>query len=213
MLNAKYQLRLAEIALEESQNAKNQVRLTQTAGGGWGYVYTANQESIDKAQQDYEDKLYAMQQLSQDRINELSDSIIQNEQEMIDALGNLRAEDFEDYAAYEAELTRLTEYYLERDRFLREQFGKAIEDAGINYEDTLLYTVEPAAQNWEQAHQNVVNNVNEAVQSMTNHYDKWKEKVSDAYKAAGYDEGKFRDQVIEIFNFYGVKLMIFNEWI
>jgi len=28
MLNAKYQLRLAEIALEEAQNAKSQVRLT-----------------------------------------------------------------------------------------------------------------------------------------------------------------------------------------
>jgi hypothetical protein len=50
MLNAKYQLRLAEIALEEAQNAKTQVRLTQMAGGGWGYVYTADQNEVDKAQ-------------------------------------------------------------------------------------------------------------------------------------------------------------------
>jgi hypothetical protein len=32
------------------------VQLTQTAGGDWTYVYTANQEKIDKALQDYEDK-------------------------------------------------------------------------------------------------------------------------------------------------------------
>jgi hypothetical protein len=42
-LNKKYELRLAEIALEEAQNAKDQVRLSRNADGGWGYVYTANQ--------------------------------------------------------------------------------------------------------------------------------------------------------------------------
>jgi len=59
-LNKRYELRLAEIALEEAQNAKDQVRLARNADGGWGYIYTANSENIDKARQDYEDKLYAL---------------------------------------------------------------------------------------------------------------------------------------------------------
>jgi hypothetical protein len=48
-LRARYELRLAEIALEEAQNAKNQVRMQRDAEGNWGYVYTANQDATSKA--------------------------------------------------------------------------------------------------------------------------------------------------------------------
>jgi hypothetical protein len=41
-LTKKYELRQAEIALEEAQNATDKVRLSRNADGGWGYVYTAN---------------------------------------------------------------------------------------------------------------------------------------------------------------------------
>jgi hypothetical protein len=41
-LRAKYDLRLAEIALEEAQNAKTQVRMTRDSQGNWGYTYTAD---------------------------------------------------------------------------------------------------------------------------------------------------------------------------
>jgi hypothetical protein len=41
---------LKKIALEEAREAKNQVRLTRNAEGNYGYVYTANQDNIAKAQ-------------------------------------------------------------------------------------------------------------------------------------------------------------------
>ena len=197
MLNAKYQLRLAEIALEEAQNAKSQVRLTQTAGGGWGYVYTADQEKVDQAEQNYEDKLYEMQKLSQDRITELSDSILANQQEMNDALANLRAEDFEDYDAYLAELDHIRDYYLDRDKYLHEQLGIAVEDSGQKYADTIIGQIENA-DSWEEAHQNVADAVNEAIDGengMVSHYNNWKEQVSGAYKAAGESEDGFKTKV------------------
>jgi hypothetical protein len=59
-LQKKYDLRLAEIALEDAQNAKNQVRMVQDSSGNWGYVYTANETAVDEQQQKYEDALYAM---------------------------------------------------------------------------------------------------------------------------------------------------------
>ena len=52
---AKYDLLLAEIALEEAQNAKSTVRLTRDNEGNFGYVYTADQDEVDDAQQKYED--------------------------------------------------------------------------------------------------------------------------------------------------------------
>ncbi|MGM9964985.1 MAG: hypothetical protein ACI4W0_01135 [Bacilli bacterium] len=39
----------AQIALEESQNAKSTVRLTRDNEGNYGYVYVANEEKIEEA--------------------------------------------------------------------------------------------------------------------------------------------------------------------
>ena len=58
---AKYELLQAQIALEEAQDAKNQVRLTRDAEGNYGYVYTANEDKVADAEQavaDAENKLY-----------------------------------------------------------------------------------------------------------------------------------------------------------
>jgi len=49
---------------------------------------------------------------------------------MNDAIANLRAEDFESREAYLAEIDRIRDYYLEKDQYLHEQLGKAVEDSG-----------------------------------------------------------------------------------
>jgi hypothetical protein len=50
MLNAKYDLYKAQIALEEAQNNKSQVRLMRNASGNWNYVFTANSNAIASAE-------------------------------------------------------------------------------------------------------------------------------------------------------------------
>lgn len=58
---AKYKQLQAQIALEEAQNAKSVVRLSRDNEGNYGYVYTADQDKIDDAQQaldDAENDLY-----------------------------------------------------------------------------------------------------------------------------------------------------------
>jgi hypothetical protein len=50
MAQAEYDVLQKKIALEEAQEAKNQVRLTRDSEGNYGYVYTASQENIDKAE-------------------------------------------------------------------------------------------------------------------------------------------------------------------
>jgi hypothetical protein len=47
---AKYELEVAEIALQEAQEAKAQVKLTRNTAGGWGYTYVADAEAISEAQ-------------------------------------------------------------------------------------------------------------------------------------------------------------------
>ena len=51
----KYELLKAQIALEESQNAKQTIRLTRDNEGNYGYVYVANEENVEEAKQAVED--------------------------------------------------------------------------------------------------------------------------------------------------------------
>ena len=76
-LKAKIALQQSYNDLQVSQNAKNTVRLTRDAGGNWGYVYTANTDSIAKAEQSYEDKLRAYQKLNDDYLNELQNKVLE----------------------------------------------------------------------------------------------------------------------------------------
>jgi hypothetical protein len=47
---AKYDLLVAEIALEEARFAKSTVRLQRDSEGNFGYVYTANAEAVANAE-------------------------------------------------------------------------------------------------------------------------------------------------------------------
>ena len=56
ILKARYELLQAEMALEDAKNAKSTVRLQRDNEGNYGYVYTADQDDIDNAEQDLADK-------------------------------------------------------------------------------------------------------------------------------------------------------------
>ena len=53
---ARYELLQAQIALEEAQNAKSVVRLQRDNEGNYGYVYTADQDKVNDAEQNFADK-------------------------------------------------------------------------------------------------------------------------------------------------------------
>ena len=110
-LQAEYDLRLAEIALEEAQRAKDVVRLSRDKEGNWSYVYTQNTDAVDEAQQKYEDALYAMQDLSSNYIDEISQQLIETSQEMQEALAAIRVEDYASIEEYYEEVERVQAQY------------------------------------------------------------------------------------------------------
>ena len=85
-LRAKYELRLAEIALEDAQNAKTQVRMRRDSEGNWGYVYTADEAAVGSAQQNYEDKLYAMQKKLNETVDAMEERLIAIPEEYANAV-------------------------------------------------------------------------------------------------------------------------------
>lgn len=131
-LNKKYELRLAEIALEEAQNAKDQVRLSRNADGGWGYVYTANQQNIDQAQQSYEDKLKELQDLNYQMLQETQSGILGLQKEFNDALMEIYSRRDLSKEEQEKQINSLRDFYIRRAKTL----GTSLDTALANNKDT-----------------------------------------------------------------------------
>ena len=115
---AKYDLLLAEIALEEAQNAKSQVRLRRDSEGNFGYIYTANQSNIAQAQQAYDDAENALYNLQLEKTNEYAEKAIQTRQEMYDTLAEINQRyiegEFADENEYQDAMTKAKEYYYDK---------------------------------------------------------------------------------------------------
>lgn len=123
LLQKEYELRLAEIALEDAQNAKSVVRLQRDNEGNWGYVYTADQDAIEKAQSDYEDKLYDYMRKADDVAETASRTILTLNKEMAEALAALDATS----ADYEAKVAEVTQFYTDQLKYYEEQYGISVD--------------------------------------------------------------------------------------
>lgn len=131
-LQKKYDLRVAEIAMEEAQNAKSQVRLTRDAEGNYSYTYTADEDSMADAKQTYEDKLYEITNLSNNYIKEQTSNLLATEQEYLDALAEIQEKASQGLYAtteeYNKALDECTQYYA----LMMEYYGGEVDKASLN---------------------------------------------------------------------------------
>ena len=125
-LQKKYELKLAEIALEEAQNAKSQVRMRKDAEGNYSYIFTANQQAIDQAAQSYEDKLHDMQELNTNYILEMQNNILQSEIELANAIRALDRTKYKSDEEYYAEVNRLQTYYAGQRNYYLEELNNGL---------------------------------------------------------------------------------------
>lgn len=136
-LQAQYELRLAEIALEDARNAKSEVRLTRDNEGRWGYMYTANTEEVDKAEQELEDKRYELQQLQEDTLKDAGEKILALQNDYIDAMTELQSSDLSDEQKKQR-AEELTSLYQKQLDYYYETYAQALEASGLAYEETIL---------------------------------------------------------------------------
>ena len=125
-LRAKYELRLAEIALEDAQNAKSTVRMNRDNEGNWSYVYTADDDNVDKARQNYEDKLYEYQKLNSEFIKNQQQNFLKLEQEYTDAMQKIAEDSSLSKEDKEARLQETQAYYQRMAEIMSDQLGIAL---------------------------------------------------------------------------------------
>ena len=112
---AKYDLVLAEIALEEAQNAKSTVRLQRDAEGNFGYVYTADSSKVAEAEQQLADAQNRLYNIGLEGANDYTEKYQQTLAEMYDTLTELQTQYLEGAFASEEEyntaVANAKEYY------------------------------------------------------------------------------------------------------
>ena len=115
---AKYDLIVAEIALEEAQQAKSMVRLTRDSEGNFGYVYTADQNQIDAAQQKLEDAQNNLYNIGLEGANDYSQKYAETMQEMYDTLQEIQTAFLNGEIAtqeeYDRRMLQAKEYYFDK---------------------------------------------------------------------------------------------------
>lgn len=87
---AKYEQLKAQIALEEAQNAKSIVRLSRDNEGNYGYVYTANKEDVDKAQEELDNANNSLYNILLEANNDYNEKIISYVSQMLDEIDAIR---------------------------------------------------------------------------------------------------------------------------
>lgn len=126
VLRKKFELELARSELEESRNAKSQVRMMRDSEGNFGYVYTADANEVAKAEQNYEDKLHELQVLNTEYIKELENNYIELQQNVRDEIAALDISQFATEEEYLAEVERIQKAAIQLQQEISEQWQGAL---------------------------------------------------------------------------------------
>lgn len=134
-LRKRYELKVAEMALEDAQNAKSQVRMTKDSEGNFSYVYTADEQQVADAEQSYEDKLHEMQQMNADYINQLQESMINMEAEQAQKIAELSELYEVGSQEYQEALLGLQDYYGKQMDYYKGQMENVLDNNTRLYEE------------------------------------------------------------------------------
>ena len=204
ILDKKYKLELARQELEDAKNAKSLVRLSRDNNGNWSYVYTANEDEVDEAEQRYEDAIRDMEEANQNYIDNLEAQILQVQQQAEQAIQALSPDDFATYDEYLTAVSNIQDSMYQTLDFLRSQLNNAFG----NNEWLDPYIVDRYGENdhdlttkWDQmtiAAVTGINSLNAAVDTAKDNlgtmidaalaaYVEYSEKQAEVYQEAGHD--------------------------
>ena len=197
---AKYNMLQMQIALEDAQNAKSMVRLTRDSEGNYGYVYTADQDKVNKAEQDLADAENDLYNIRLDATNDYAEKKIQAEADLANKLIEIDQKYQE--GAYESEVeyqnartaiiaqyTDLITSYSNLYAIASGEDARVVQDAWTStYRDIIL-----DGENWQIAISNYTQKVGDA-------FENWAERTDILTEQVGSDLDDTKSKVDDITN-------------
>lgn len=176
MNQLQYELLLKKIALEEAQNAKNTVRLTRDAGGNYVYQYTANQEDILSKEQEYEDVLQQINDLSVNRVRDLESQLLQIYQNTTQKMREIAEDQTLTEEEKYAKIQTLMDQFKEQTNYIQEQYNIASAH--------LIKSNEVISEHYNKAlvehSQNAQNGLNQTIAKMIENTQQFQQTMEDA---------------------------------
>ena len=134
-LQKKLDLKMAEIAMDEAQNAKSQVTMRRDSEGNYNYIYTADEDAVAQAESEYADKLYAMQVANDEYITSLSENMANLSSQMMNEIAAIDTTIYDTDEKYQAEVARITEHYSQQMEFYNGEMSKVLGNNKTLYEE------------------------------------------------------------------------------
>ena len=168
---AKYKVLQAQIALDEAQNAMGKIRLQRDNEGNFGYVYTADQDKIDDAQQALADAENDLYNIRLNATNKYGQQKLQYEQELAEKLKEIDEKANEDALYREGnyqtdrqriidEYTQLIQASSDLYKIAQEEDSRVVQDAWINAYDEII----DSGDQWKTAIIDYTDQINNAFQ-------------------------------------------------
>ena len=195
---AKYDLLLAEIALEEAQNAKSQVRLRRDNEGNFSYVYTADQQKIADAEQEFMDAENKLYNVRLDGANDYISKQTELNQQYYDDMIQLEAD-------YQSGVITSREEFLERQRALTEWYTEMSKQ--YSYLETIAIVDDQRIQKeaWTKSYKDIVFSTDQFSSDIDTYmgrvdgaFVRWQGVVDQVEITTGADLESLRDKVGEI---------------
>lgn len=128
ILEAKYNVLQAQMALEDAQNAKNNLQLVRDSQGNWNYQYTADQDKIADAEQGLLDAQNEWYNIAKQQVTDVTGEIVTMWKECQDKVKEIYTDDNLTYEEKLAAAEEVQSYYSEKAKYLEEEKNIAIKD-------------------------------------------------------------------------------------
>lgn len=216
-LQKRYEMKVAEIALEEAQNAKSQVRMTKDAEGNFSYVYTADEDSMAEAEQAYEDKLYELQKMNDEYQQQLSQSMAETMEEYKQKYAELADLYTVGSEEYNQALAELNELYADQMDYYSSQMENVLTNNTVLHEQDVKKYAELTG-NKAMLDEEYVGSFAETTLAIAGGWtdqeefmNNWEKATEDTYAAASAANEEFKDNVTEFMEEAGVSVEEFDE--
>ena len=128
ILEAKYNVLQAQMALEDAQNAKNQLRLVRDSQGNWNYQYTADASQIADAEQNLLDAENEWYNIAKQQVEDVTGEIISTWQECQDKIKEIYSDMTLTDEERSARAQEIYSYYTQKVKDLENEKQIAIKD-------------------------------------------------------------------------------------
>ena len=202
IMEAKYNMTLKQIALEEAQNAKSKVRLVRGANGNYNYLFTADEADINNKQQEYLKAMQDYYNIAKDQTENITGEIVSLWQEMSEEIRKIYEDDTLNAEQRQNAINEIQAYYQKKYADLAKMqtdAAKDMKDAG----NSALTEQQKAASKYgddtSETAQNFQKNFQRILEEMGGNANDFNSAYSDQLINLVAIEGSFTETTAEMF--------------